>query len=210
MKKNPQEIVFSLSNQLKGLERGESITLRKVNELTGHHYVTLKSYVEMINYAQTIMPIISLTKDKKGDLIVLVQKKPMLQFDEKDQLLLFLLDHNGYREANAIEIPNQLRPILTQLETEVNTLQSRAYLTKQGLLAAVEVSERREDELIEPIGRQFTESEFTIQEDAVGLESERTVMSEPYRRQEKMILEKLLLKKDPCKKMIRQTPVGAA
>jgi hypothetical protein len=159
MRKSPEEIIFSLSNQLKGLDVGKTVTMRQLKDETGHHYVTLKNYVKMIKYIQTLMPMISLSTDQKGEFVVKIDNKPILPFDQKQQLLLYLLDNNGYREINAIEIPSNLAGIVESMSENVSISAGKAFLTKEGLLAAMEIAEQREDYLINPIGQQFIESQ---------------------------------------------------
>lgn len=159
MRKCPEEIIFSLSNQLKGMDVGKHITIRQLKESTGHHYITLKNYVKMIKYIQTLMPMISLATDQKGELIVTIDNKPKLPFDQGQQLLLFLLDNNAYREINAIETPSNLASIVESMNEDISISAGKAYLTKEGLLAAMEIAEQREDILLTPIGEQITESQ---------------------------------------------------
>jgi len=159
MRKSPEEIIFSLSNQLKGLDVGKTVTVRQLKDETGHHYVTLKNYVKMIKYIQTLMPMISLSTDQKGEFIVKIDNKPILPFDQRQQLLLYLLDNNGYREINAVEIPSNLANVVESMRENVSMRAGMAFLTKEGLLAAMEIAEEREDYLINPIGQQFFESQ---------------------------------------------------
>lgn len=159
MKKNPNEIVFSLTNYLKSLEEGEVMPLRRLNELTGHHYVTLKSYIDLIEFIQTSMPFIKMM-NTNSEYSVQVYKKPFLPFNDQDNFILFLFDKNAYREANAFSIPDLYKEMTNDSEYWVIKSDGMAYLTRYGLLKAVEVAEEREQLITDKIGNNLNSDAY--------------------------------------------------
>ena len=148
MRKSPHEIVLSLANQLKVLDQGEKVSLMQLKESTLHHFMTLKSYVDLIEYIQTCMPYIRMEIDEKNEMVVRVNKTPVLELSLEDQALLYLLDRNAYGEKKAVETPKRFEPIV-KLENEyVRQIGNKSYLTDSGLLESIRAAEEREDQLI--------------------------------------------------------------
>lgn len=154
MRKSPHEIVLSLANQLKVLDQGETVSMMQLKESTPHHFMTLKSYVDLIEYIQTCMPYIRMEMDEKNEMVVKVSKTPVLQLSLKDQALLYLLDRNAYGENKAVETPKRFESII-KLESEyLKQIGNKVYLTNLGLVESIRAAEEREEQLIMRLNRE--------------------------------------------------------
>jgi hypothetical protein len=165
MKRNPQEIMMLLADALKKSKEGDSLSIKQIRERTGLHYETIQSYAEIIKYIQTSMPKINY--DKENGIKILVE--PDLQISRQDELILFLFDNKAFREAMSIEKPNWASEDIIQEASEkglLATKEDRYYLSSQGILEGVDLADKREDALIEPIGKFVQEPEEKLVEKA--------------------------------------------
>lgn len=165
MKRNPQEIMMLLAGALKKTKEGDSMSIKQIREKTGLHYETIQSYAEIIKYIQTSMPKINYEKESG----ITVLERPDLNISQLEELVLFLFDSRAFRESMSSEVPNWASEELLLEGNEKGFLVNREnsyYLTSQGILEGVDLADKRESALIDPIGRFVQEPEEGLVEKA--------------------------------------------
>ena len=158
MRRMPQEIVMAVANVLKTARKGDFKTLSEIQRESGVHYVTVQSYMNLINFIQTRMPKIVLQENEKGQGIEVIEPSP-LEMAPKDEIILFMFDERAFRKQTAVEIPKWSSPETVEEATKDGTVDmdgTKAYLTSDGIVKAALLADKREDALIRPIGEQFT------------------------------------------------------
>ncbi len=163
MRRNPQEIIMLLADTFKQLKTGDLASIKETRDRTGLHYETIQNYTEIIEYIQTSMPKISY--EKEHGIRILVQ--PDLKISRMDELILYLFDSGAFREAMSVEAPIWTSIDIIHEATEKGALVNQSdkyFLTSQGILYGVDLADKREAVLIDPISKYVQEPEERLVE----------------------------------------------
>lgn len=161
MRRPPQEIVLLLADAIKSARQGDFISTAELHKKSSIHYRTLQSYFEMVNYIQSKLPQIAAERTAEGSGVRIISK-PSLDISEVEEFVLWLFDKGAFREVSALPTPDW---VSKRIIGEASSLKytkpkdGKAYLSSEGILKAAELADKRDDAIIHPIGKQFTQAQ---------------------------------------------------
>ncbi|MDR0887737.1 MAG: hypothetical protein LBM39_00920 [Candidatus Methanoplasma sp.] len=149
MRKSPQDIVRAISYALKEGKTGDEFEVSALSKSTGMHYMTVSSYLTMIEYIQNNIPKVCRAHQSTSAGITILQELDM-SIPGYEKLILDLFDlgaFNGNTAASLGQFDDNDVEDAKEKELIIAT-GLKCYLSRKGIMDAMDLADEREDRVL--------------------------------------------------------------
>jgi len=142
--RSPQEIVMAIAYALKEGKKGERYTVAELSKKMEMHYVTVRDYLNVIEYVQKNIPAID-KANQKGQARIVIAEELKINLTAEERMLLFMFDKGAFTKDTAISLSAfKDTSVSSAMEKGLVAEQNeKGYLTTEGIIESANYAEKR-------------------------------------------------------------------